>query len=420
MRINTWQTKNVAVVLISIGMSFFIVCSAGAKEVKDHRIEVKIGQTISVANSEVGVTRGMMSMARASDGTIYLATQNVLFRSNDHGHSWDVVPVHLPNLPPNQVINGMGVSRSGRLFLTHQNRGKENGMYGQSLYVSYSDDGGAKWTTSETDFRQFGPGTPNIHFHEDGCRTFVEQPDGTIMFTTTVTPAQDYRKKYPPTNPPVPPNFGYGGQPGDLFSDIVFRSTDGGVTWGDATQVFPALNPHESALAIDSQDGDHLLIMTRVQHGLRHGENAEEMMKITGNPKPRYKQGALFESTDGGRTFQLAKGGLTSWYGHRGSVSWADNGVVVVNHQKNPGNGESRHDRTLVARISLDAGKNWVDGTRTGTSFMNQSTKFVLATDKALTAPTVSISPDHFVSAYFQGEDLVNAVLWHIERKSDN
>ena len=64
MRINTWQTRNVVVVLVLIGMSFFFVCNAGAKEVKDHRIEVKIGKTISVAKSEVGVTRGMMSMAR--------------------------------------------------------------------------------------------------------------------------------------------------------------------------------------------------------------------------------------------------------------------------------------------------------------------------------------------------------------------
>ena len=73
-------------------------------------------------------------------------------------------------------------------------------------------------------------------------------PMGTLLFTTTLVPSTEYKIQYPPSDPAGPPNYEYGRKPGDLFSDLVFRSTDGGQTWGQPTQVYPDLNPHESAL----------------------------------------------------------------------------------------------------------------------------------------------------------------------------
>jgi hypothetical protein len=386
--------------------------------VDDHRVVLLIDKKITIAPAGTP-KRGMMSMVRHPDGTIYLNFQTempTLYKSSDNAENWKAVPVTLAQ--PHQVVQGLGANRAGRLFLVHQTAGDKppnvpKKLYGQDLFVSYSDDGGGTWVTSQTDFRGFPPGTPNIKYHEDGIRTFIEQPDGTLMFTTTIVPAQEYQKQYPPRKPIGPPNYEYGGQPGDLFSDVVFRSTDGGVTWGDPSQVYPNLNPHETALAIDPHDDNHILVMTRIQRLGRPEEDAEEMMKRTGNPLHYYKQGALFESADGGRTFELAKGGMTDWYGHRGTIYWSPSNVVVVTHS---GGGR---DSRKVARISLDGAKTWVDETKSGTPFMNQSTKWVVDQDTSFSCPTVERSPDHFFSAIWRyvgdgGEIL--GVFWHLER----
>ena len=417
-------------------MKQFVACllmgwiPSWALAVDDHRAEIKIDREVEIIPA--GVTeRGMMSMAVHPDGSIYLNAQTAsptLFKSSDRGNTWQAIPAEFE--VPHQVVQGMGVNRRGRLFLLHQtrhnhppNRPKASAggrLYGQDLFVSYSDDGGKSWFRSRTDFTKFGPGTPNISFHEDGVRTFIEQPDTTLLFTTTVVPSRDYKAKYPPTEPMGPPNYEYGGKPGDLFSDVIFRSTDGGQNWGRPTQVFPDLNPHESALAIGPDDPSRILIMTRIQRLGRPEEDAVEMMKRTGNPDHYYKQGALFESADGGRTFRLSEGGMTQYYGHRGAISWFGSNVVVVTHQWG-GQGDTRK----VARISLDGGRTWVDGSKGGTKGMNQSTKFVLAKGVGYTAPTVELSPGRFLTAVYHYSHLpevpeklkgvVGGIHWRLE-----
>jgi hypothetical protein len=255
-----------------------------------------------------------------------------------------------------------------------------------------------------------------MQFHEDGVRTFIEQTDGTLMFTTTIVPAPDYAKEHGAFKQPFKgPNHLYGGTPRDFFSDVVFRSSDGGQTWGDQTRVYPQLNPHESALAIDPRDDSHVLLMTRIQTSDEWytEEQQKELMKKTGNPRPYYKQGALFESTDGGRTFELANGGMTDWYGHRGTIYWSQSNVVVVTH--GPGGRDSRK----VARISLDGGRTWVNDTKSGTPSMNQSTKWVVDPDTSFSCPTVERSTDHFFSAVWHWVDdkaAIRGVFWKLER----
>ena len=400
----------------------------------DHRQTMKIDREVKIIPAGTA-KRSMMSLAAHPDGSLYLNAQTsspTLFKSSDRGETWKAVPSRLA--VAHQVVQGLGVNRKGRLFLVHQTSGDQppnrpksvdaGRRYGQDLFVSYSDDGGWTWTNSGTDFTRFGPGTPNISYHEDGNRTFIEQPDGTLLFTTTLVSSADYKTKYPPGDPMGPPNYEYGGRPEDLFSDLVFRSTDGGRTWGQPTQVYPDLNPHESALAIGPQDKDRILIMTRIQRLGRPDEDAEMMMKQTGNPKHYYKQGALFESGDGGRTFRLSQGGMTEYYGHRGTLSWSKRNVVVVTHQwGDPG------DTRKVARISLDGGRTWVDGTRSGTKQMNQSTKFVLAHGVGFTAPTVELSPGRFLTAVYHYSHLpevpenlkgvVGGIHWHLEKVAE-
>ena len=136
-----------------------------------------------------------------------------------------------------------------------------------------------------------------MQFHEDGNRTFVESPAGTICFTTTVVPSPDYAARFPPDSDD---ESEYGGQAADIFSDVVVRSHDQGRTvntttckrlcalgcvahtdgavlqitqWGDLTPICPRDNPHESNLAVDPQNDRHLFAMTRCQRGLLAGES---------------------------------------------------------------------------------------------------------------------------------------------------
>jgi hypothetical protein len=148
-------------------------------------------------------------------------------------------------------------------------------------------------------------------------------------------------------------------------------------------------------------------------------------MRKTGNPRHYYKQGALFESTDGGHTFRLVSGGMTEHYGHRGTILWTQGNVVVITHQGGvPGKNE--HDGQVYARISLDGGKRWLDGTEAGTPLMGQSKKFLLVPrppGHSFTAPTLEVSDNHFLTVYFHGDlskniALVSGVLWHLENLS--
>ena len=380
----------------------------------DHRVEFKIDKRITIV-APGKLTRAMMSMVRHPDGAIFLNAQfdpPKLLKSVDNGETWKTVSVKLTGVPPKQVQIGLGVTRGGRLLMVHQTNVRVGDLYGQDLFVSYSNDGGRTWKKSATDFGRIPPGIPNMQFHEDGNRTFIEQPDGTLMFTTTIVPAPDYAKKYGAFKQPFKrPNYLYAGTPLDFFSDLVVRSYDGGVTWGDPTRVYPQLNPHESALAIDPRDGNRILLMSRIQTGAKWytEEQQKELMKETGNPQPYYKQAGLFESTNGGRKFRLAPGGMTDWYGHRGSILWTKRNVVVLTH--NAGQNDSR----VLARISLDGGRRWVNGNKQGTPLMTKSTKFVLAPSHSFTTPTVEIVENHFLTVYCIGDFAVKGVFWHLE-----
>ena len=365
--------------------------------------------------------RSMMSMARHPDGSIYLNTQSgPLYCSADEGRTWAARSVEMPELSRPQVLHGLGISRDGRLWLSHSSiEERSDGLYGQDLYVSSSADGGRTWTQSGTDFGRFPPGIPNMQFHEDGNRTFIEQPDGTLMFTTTIVPAPRYAEQYPGLE-----TMGYGGQPGDLFSDLVFRSTDGGETWGDPTQVHPTLNPHESNLAISPDDPDHILVMSRCQGELPPETDPDDFMNRTGNPLPYVKQGVLFESTDGGRQFRQV--GWTNYYGHRANVYWAPSNTVVVTGCGGLGGclmESCPYGGNVVARISLDGARTWLDESGGGAPDMEGARTFELLPQPpghSFTTPTVELAPRHFLTVYgwYWGaaqQLTVNGILWHLE-----
>ena len=134
----------------------------------------------------------------------------------------------------------------------------------------------------------------------------------------------------------------------------------------------------ETSLAIDPNDPSHILAKTRIQRMLLPDENRAAVESLTGcraGTAWPYKNGILLESNDGGRSFKEVAGGLGGFYEHRATIFWAPNDVIVIAH-----NG-GVNDYSVQARISLDGGKTWVDGTKTGTPLFNKSKEFELAPD---------------------------------------
>ena len=133
-----------------------------------------------------------------------------------------------------------------------------------------------------------------------------------------------------------------------------------------------------------------------------------------------YKNGMLLESKDGARSsFKEVPGGTTGYYEHRGTILWSQDNVIVVNHQDRSGQ--------VVARISLNGGKTWVDDTKSGTPFMNKSKKFAIVPTPpghSFTSPSLELYPNHFLTVYMHGDlskhtAMVSGVFWHLERPAE-
>ena len=384
----------------------------------DHRAVVKIDKEIKIVPAGT-LTRAMMRMVRHPDGAILLNTQTgPIYKSTDNGQTWMPVPVKLPDAPPKQMLHGLGVSGDGRLWLMHQSPG------GEDLFASVSKDGGQTWATTRIDFTKVPTSEPERPYNRCWVDSadFIERPDGTMMFGAGL------RRDTPYYKDPKKLDLATGlvRQDADVGGYFMFRSTGGGKTWDNATLAHPYMC--EVDHAVDPNSPNHILSMTRIQRPLLAGEDREAVYKKTGCPansppsEPSiYKNGVLLESTNGGRSFHEAEGGVADWYGHRGTICWARNDVVAVAHNHG-GSGNSRR----VARISLDGGNTWVDGTKAGTPFMNKSTKFLLNGIVGFTSPTIELSEDHFLTAMYhyshlpgvpeEFKDVVGGVFWHLER----
>jgi len=383
------------------------------------KAKITIEGEATIVAPETGLGRAMLGIVRHPDGTIYVnpQTQPCLYKSADNGETWAAVPVNLPAPPRKQSQHGLGVTRDGRLWLLHQTSGE-----GMDLFVSCSADGGRTWKTTPIDFGRFAPTAPEQPYtqcHND-YNSFIERPDEMLMCGAGMRYDQSYYED--------PTRLSDGLRRPDVHvgGEVMFRSTDGGKTWGDPTLV--GASASEVSYALDPGNPDRIFAMTRIQRALLAGEDRETAIKRTGCPPDTpsneaaiYKNGLLLESEDGGRTFQEAPGGLTEYYGHRGTILWTERDVVVVTHQGGVA-GQSLPDGRLFARISLDGGKTWVDDTGTGTPSMNQCKKFELVPEPpghSFTSPTVERAPNEFVTVYcyYGGEEGcgVNALFWKLE-----
>lgn len=350
----------------------------------------------------------MLGMVRHPDGSILLnlQTQPVLLTSRDNGENWTRVPVKLPDALPKQTLHGLGVSRDGRLWLMHQSSG------GKGLFVSVSKGpfqatpvAQLTWMTTRIDYARLAP-DPERPFAlcSNDYNTFFEQPGGTMLLGVGLR-YKDWKDYQQPDQ----------SRPG--FHETLVRSRDGGRTWGDPTEV----NPHvaETCYAVDPNNPQHVLALTRKQRMLLRDEDAASVARQAGVPPGTawpWKGAILLESKNGGRSFREVPGSYLGYYSHRGTMLWTKENVIVAPHTA-PG----PRDYRLVVNISLDGGKTWADGTKNGASVMSKARNFELAPNPpgfSYTTPTVRVSRNRFLTVYCSGTPMVvKGVFWHIEEK---
>ena len=409
-----WAAGNVALLLAMFALSWLPDCSgeppeakAPPPEVKDHRVEVKIDKQITIVSRDAGLRRAMMSMVCHPDGSIYLntQTQETLYRSTDNGQTWTPLPVNFTGELKKQALHALIASRDGRLWLMHQSAG------GKDLFVSYSSDQGKSWTTTSIDYANLAPGAPEAPYltSYNDYNSFIERPDGTMMLGVGLRYYEepcDYAADYAQED-----------QSRAGFHETLIRSSGGGKNWGDPTKVHQHVA--ETCYAVDPNDHDHILAMTRKQRMMLPGETKESLQKDLGEPPPNldwpYKGAILLESTNGGRSFREVLGSYLGHYSHRGTMLWTKTNVIVAPHTA-PG----PDNRRLVVNVSLDGGKTWVDGTKAGAQTMKQARNFVLVPGFYFTTPTVELSQNHFLTAYCHKPGrTVSGLFWHIERTTE-
>jgi hypothetical protein len=116
------------------------------------------------------------------------------------------------------------------------------------LAVAASRDGGASYTLTYADRIPFPDGVTNCNFGQYiGAYPLVDKSNGTLYVAAT----KIYNTFTCPPPPPPPPALGFGGGGGGggggpVFSQVIFKSTDGGATFDHGTTMatITAVNPY--------------------------------------------------------------------------------------------------------------------------------------------------------------------------------
>ena len=257
--------------------------------------------------------------AMTRNGDIYVGGSGYLWKSTNRGQTWEMRKL------PRKTAGGFGIINDDVFLLVFDVSGNS------SSSVMRSTDYGQTWSEPVAlDISPYG-------FSGSGWPHVYQHPDGTAMITMTLRKQSASHK----------------------FNDYIFRSTDGGKTWGDRTLLTP-YSSETSQLALCNSN--KMLAYIRIQRRPLP-EDPPDFGKMTGVAQEQpwteshlwpLKNGVVGESDDGGRTWKNLR--LFETYGSvPGEILQAPDGrVAAVWLQRYPyGKAE------ILARISDDGGRTW-------------------------------------------------------------
>ena len=390
------------------------VCTATVLvRAEEPSFEIAIDQSVEIIDAQ----GGMMNLLRHQDGTLWLNIQSAeldktLLRSSDEGQTWEPVPIRWSGVQPDQNPTGFGISRDGRLWILHQQKpgGEGHDFKNRKLYVSVSADRGGSWQTTTIDFAPLAPGGPANPYATAETATcysnFIEDPDGMLMFSTSLRYAdwKDWEQE-DQTRPGI--------------RDVMIRSHDGGLTWGDATIVHQ--HATETDHSVNPANPKHLLSATRKQRMILRDEDRTQVERealIEGTPHTGtayvWKGGLLLESTDGGRTFREIPHSYTGFYGHRANILWTDDNVIIFSHCIGESVDTELPPLSHVARISPDGGKTWLAKDGGVTPRVDQSKAFLLC--RSHHTVTIDVADGRYFTAIRKYP--VRGFFWRLQKKT--
>ena len=269
---------------------------------------------------------------KAPDGRLFSAFRGRLFSSADGGRSWQARPIEFDGFGG---CSGFGVQPDDTLLLLYSTRAGERGVRG--IAVARSADGGESWEAGEPiDISPF-TGNPGA----DG-NNICTLPDGTAIAAISHRYGDGIRDH----DGAELPFEDKGGM------DFVYRSTDGGKTWGDRTLIVK----YGGESRFLSLGGGRVLAAIRRQRWFLRQDDPPELWQQTGGGQDVInKQLYLANSDDGGRTWRDMRQ-LTTLNGDCPGelLRLSDGRIVVIYCHRYP-----RVDESTTARVSEDGGATW-------------------------------------------------------------
>ena len=268
----------------------------------------------------------------APDGRLFAAASGRLYSSGDGGLSWEWRPISFDGM---ESVGGFGVLPDGTLLLLYGTPRQENSV--RDFAVARSTDGGASWEPGKPFDISPYTGSPG----SDGNKICV-LPDGTAIVAACLRNGNGI-VDHDGTELPLD-------QQG--IHDYVYRSADGGKTWGDRTLL--ARDSAESNFL--SLGGNRVLAAIRRQRISGSNDKPQSWQQDVGG-EPISKVLFLADSDDGGRTWTDVR----MWTEVRGDcpgefARLSDGRIMLLHAHRYP-----YPSANLGARVSRDEGKTWSD-----------------------------------------------------------